>query len=68
MKKKPNTVNRKVKPRKSKADNTLMHKRKLGAYGETIKIADDFNAPLPEEILRAFEGEFDPEEETQRKK
>jgi len=31
-------------------------KRQLGAYGDTIKIADDFNAPLPDEILDAFEG------------
>jgi prevent-host-death family protein len=30
--------------------------RKLGAYGETIKIADDFDAPLPDEVLNAFEG------------
>jgi len=31
-------------------------KRKLGAYGDTIKIADDFNAPLPDELLDDFEG------------
>jgi prevent-host-death family protein len=31
-------------------------KRQLGFYGDTIKIADDFNAPLPDEILDAFEG------------
>jgi prevent-host-death family protein len=31
-------------------------KRKLGAFGDTIKIADDFDAPLPDEILDAFEG------------
>jgi len=31
-------------------------KRQLGVYGDTIKIADDFDAPLPEEILDAFEG------------
>jgi prevent-host-death family protein len=30
--------------------------RKLGIYGDTIKIADDFDAPLPSEILDAFEG------------
>ena len=30
--------------------------RQLGAYGDTIKIAEDFNAPLPEELLNAFEG------------
>jgi prevent-host-death family protein len=31
-------------------------KRSLGAYGDTIKIADDFDGPLPDEILDAFEG------------
>jgi prevent-host-death family protein len=31
-------------------------KRKLGAYGDTIQIADDFDAPLPDEVLNAFEG------------
>lgn len=31
-------------------------KRNQGAYGDTIKIADDFDAPLPDEILDAFEG------------
>lgn len=31
-------------------------RRKLGAYGDTIKIADDFDAPLPDEVLDAFEG------------
>jgi len=30
--------------------------RKLGAYGDTIKIAADFDAPLPNEILDGFEG------------
>jgi prevent-host-death family protein len=30
-------------------------KRSLGAYGDTIKIADDFDAPLPDDILDAFE-------------
>jgi len=27
--------------------------RKLGAHGDTIKIADDFDAPLPSAILDA---------------
>ena len=31
-------------------------KRSLGAYGDPIKIADDFDGPLPDEILDAFEG------------
>ncbi len=30
--------------------------RKLGIYGDTIKIPDDFDAPLPDEILDLFEG------------
>lgn len=36
--------------------STQKPKRQLGAYGDTIKIADDFDAPLPDEILDAFEG------------
>jgi prevent-host-death family protein len=36
--------------------STEKPKRKLGCYGDTIKIADDFDAPLPDEILDAFEG------------
>ena len=31
-------------------------KRKLGAYGDSIKIADGFDAPLAEEILDLFDG------------
>jgi len=30
--------------------------RKLGAYRGKIKISDDFDAPLPDEILDLFEG------------
>ncbi len=30
--------------------------RKLGAYGDTIKIADDFDAPLPPDVLAGFTG------------
>jgi prevent-host-death family protein len=30
--------------------------RKLGMYGDSIKISDDFDAPLPDEILALFEG------------
>jgi prevent-host-death family protein len=30
--------------------------RKLGIFGDTIKIPDDFDAPLPDEILELFEG------------
>jgi prevent-host-death family protein len=30
--------------------------RKLGFLRDTIKISDDFDAPLPDEILDLFEG------------
>lgn len=35
---------------------TKKTKRKLGMYGDKIKIADDFDAPLPDDILDLFEG------------
>lgn len=31
-------------------------KRKLGAFAGQIKMAEDFDGPLPEELLSAFEG------------
>lgn len=31
-------------------------KRRLGGLEGKFKIPDDFNAPLPESVLRAFEG------------
>lgn len=31
-------------------------KRRLGVLKGKIKIADDFDAPLPDDILNAFEG------------
>ena len=31
-------------------------KRKLGLLDGKIKVPDDFNAPLPEEVITAFEG------------
>jgi prevent-host-death family protein len=31
-------------------------KRQLGAYGDTIKIADDFDASLPDDLLDLFDG------------
>lgn len=31
-------------------------KRRLGIFGDKIKISDDFNAPLPEDISDLFEG------------
>jgi prevent-host-death family protein len=33
-------------------------KRRLGVLdGRRLRIPDDFNAPLPDEVVRAFEGE-----------
>jgi prevent-host-death family protein len=32
-------------------------KRKLGAFAGQMTIPEDFDAPLPEEVLAAFEGE-----------
>jgi hypothetical protein len=34
-------------------------KRKLGIYGGKIIIPDDFDAPLPDEILDLFEAPID---------
>jgi prevent-host-death family protein len=31
-------------------------KRKLGAFAGQITISEDFDAPLPEELLASFEG------------
>jgi prevent-host-death family protein len=31
-------------------------KRKLGLLKGQLRIADDFDAPLPEDVLKAFEG------------
>lgn len=31
-------------------------RRRLGLLDGTFKIPDDFNTPLPESVLRAFEG------------
>lgn len=31
-------------------------KRRLGVLKDKIKISDDFDAPLPEDILSSFEG------------
>jgi len=36
---------------------TSTPKRRFGVARGKIRIPDDFDAPLPEEILRAFEGE-----------
>ena len=32
-------------------------KRKLGVLDGRFRVPDDFNRPLPDEVLRAFEGE-----------
>jgi prevent-host-death family protein len=31
-------------------------RRQLGVLGGKLKVPDDFDAPLPDEVLRAFEG------------
>jgi prevent-host-death family protein len=33
--------------------------RKLGIFGDTVKVPADFDAPLPDEILELFEGRPD---------
>ena len=33
-----------------------VQRRQLGMYRDRVWIADDFDAPLPDEILDAFEG------------
>lgn len=35
-------------------------KRQLGFYGGKFTVPDDFDAPLPDEILDAFEGKAKP--------
>jgi len=42
--------------RKAKTASVRNPKRKLGTFQDTITIAGDFDAPLPHEILDAFEG------------
>jgi hypothetical protein len=49
----------KKRPKKRKKENSPVTRkpgRKLDMYGDKIRIPDDFNAPLPDEILDAFEG------------
>lgn len=36
--------------------DSLGEPRRLGLLRGRIRIADDFDAPLPEELLKAFEG------------
>jgi hypothetical protein len=43
-----------------KKKRSLKPKRKLGIYGGKFKVPDDFDAPLPKELLDAFEGISDP--------
>jgi hypothetical protein len=40
--------------------------RRLGVDAGRIEIADDFDAPLPDELLAAFEGRSEPEDEPWR--
>jgi hypothetical protein len=35
---------------------TLSHPRPFGLAGGEFTVPDEFNAPLPEDVLRAFEG------------
>jgi hypothetical protein len=52
----------KKRAKKNKAKTAAVAKkpkRQLGAYGDRIKISDDFNDPLPDEILDAFEGKIE---------
>lgn len=34
--------------------------RTLGSLRGSLKVPDDFDAPLPDELLRAFDGETEP--------
>jgi len=56
MKKQPKKHKKKISPPSQEP------RRKLGVYGNKVKIADDFDAPLPDEILSAFEGWSDEED------
>jgi len=42
-------------------------KRKLGIYGDSIWIADDFDAPLPDDILAGFLGTEVPRKKRRKK-
>jgi hypothetical protein len=59
-------LKKRAKKNKGKAPSPKKHRRKLGAYKDTIKIADDFDAPLSGALLRAFE-ETDTETATRKK-
>jgi prevent-host-death family protein len=39
-------------------------KRELGAFAGQMTIPEDFDAPLPEELLAAFEGKKKPKKKT----
>lgn len=34
--------------------------RKLGALRGKVRVADDFDAPLPEDVIKDFEGSVEP--------
>ena len=57
------TVNTKQKRKTEKKP-----RRRLGMYRGKFKIADDFDASLPEEVLRAFEGRLGGVDWPQREK
>jgi hypothetical protein len=61
---------KKQKKRREPETSTLAKKpqRKLGIYRSRIKIADEFDAPLPDEILDAFEGRAEKREKKQTSK
>jgi len=58
-------MKKRAKKSEKKKNSTPSRKprRKLGIYGDRIKIGDDFDAPLPDEILDAFEGKLEEEDE-----
>lgn len=39
------------------AEGTTLRKPRLGTLRGLVDVPDDFDAPLPEELLRAFEGD-----------
>lgn len=42
-------------------------RRKLGFYGDSIKIAEDFDAPLPGDLLAGFLGTEPPRKKTRKR-
>ena len=50
----------KRRKRRAKVDRKTKAVRKLGTFEGQVVISDDFDAPLPEEVLAAFEGKDEP--------